>query len=61
MFRDRTPVSMATYSSHRVIMGNTVFPLFFDCLSFDLFIPQVLKRGHACKHRRVRGLARSDH
>ena len=32
-----TLVSMATDSSHRVIMGKTVLPLFLSCFSFDPF------------------------
>ena len=35
--RIRTPVSMATYSSHRVIMGKTVLPLFLNGFSSDHF------------------------
>ena len=35
--RIRTQVSMATDSSHRVIMGKTVLPLFLGCFSSDLF------------------------
>ena len=31
-------VSMATDSSHRVIIGKTVLPLFLGCFSPDLFI-----------------------
>ena len=33
----RTLVSMATESSHRVIMEKTVSPLFLGCFSYDLF------------------------
>ena len=33
----RTLVSMATESSHRVIMEKTVSPLFLGCFSFDPF------------------------
>ena len=33
----RTVVSMATDSSHRVIMGKLVLPLFLGCFSSDLF------------------------
>ena len=33
----RTLVSMATESSHRVIMEKTVSPLFLDCFSSDPF------------------------
>ena len=33
----RTLVSMATESSHRVIMVKTVSPLFLGCLSSDPF------------------------
>ena len=33
----RTQVSMATESSHRVIMEKTVSPLFLGCLSADPF------------------------
>ena len=35
--RIRTLVSMATESSHRVIMEKTVSPLFLGCLSSDPF------------------------
>ena len=35
--RIRTLVSMATESSHRVIMEKTVSPLFLGCLSSDSF------------------------
>ena len=35
--RIRTLVSMATESSHRVIMEKTVSPLFLGCFSFDPF------------------------
>ena len=35
--RIRTLVSMATESSHRVIMEKTVSPLFLGCLSSDTF------------------------
>ena len=35
--RIRTLVSMATESSHRVIMEKTVSPLFLDCFSSDPF------------------------
>ena len=35
--RIRTPVSMATDSSHRVIMGKLVLPLILDCFSADPF------------------------
>ena len=35
--RIRTLVSMATESSHRVIMGKTVSPLFLGCFSSDPF------------------------
>ena len=35
--RIRTLVSMATESSHRVIMVKTVSPLFLGCFSFDPF------------------------
>ena len=34
----RTLVSMATDSSHMVIMEKTVLSLFLDCFSSDLFI-----------------------
>ena len=33
----RTLVSMATESSHRVIMEKRVSPLFLDCFKFDPF------------------------
>ena len=36
--RIRILVSMATYTSHRVIMGKTVLPLFLSCFSSDHFI-----------------------
>ena len=36
--RIRTLVSMATESSHRVIMEKTVSPLFLGCFSSDPFI-----------------------
>ena len=32
-----TLVSMATYSSHRIILEKTVLPLFLSCFSFDPF------------------------
>ena len=35
--RIKTLVSMATDSSHRVIMKKTVLPLFLSCFSSDLF------------------------
>ena len=35
--RIKTLVSMATYSSHRVIMEKTVLPLFLNCFSSDPF------------------------
>ena len=35
--RIRTLVSMATDSSHRVIMEKMVSPIFLDCFSFDPF------------------------
>ena len=35
--RIRTLVSMAIDSSHRVIMGKTVLPLFLGCFSSDFF------------------------
>ena len=35
--RIRTLVSMAIYSSHKVIMGKTVLPLFLGCFSSDPF------------------------
>ena len=34
----RTLVSMATDSSHTVIIGETVLPLFLGCFKSDLFI-----------------------
>ena len=36
--RIQTLVSMATNSSHRVIMEKTVLPLFLSCFSSDPFI-----------------------
>ena len=41
--RIRTLVSMATESSHRVIMEKTVYPLFLSCFSSDPF--------HTCRIR----------
>ena len=35
--RIRTLVSMATESSHRVVMEKTVYPLFLGCFSSDPF------------------------
>ena len=40
--RIRTLVSMATESSHRVIMEKTMSPLFLGCFSCDAF--------HTCRH-----------
>ena len=40
--RIRTPVFMATESSHRVIMEKTVSPLFRDCFLSDPF--------HVCRY-----------
>ena len=40
----RTLVSMATESSHRVIMVKTVSPFFLGCFSFDPF--------HTCRKQR---------
>ena len=44
----RTLVSMATESSHRVIMEKTVSPLFLGCFSYDPF--------HTCRPEWVRSL-----
>ena len=36
--RIRTLASIVTYSSHRVIKGKTVLPLFRDCFAFNPFL-----------------------
>ena len=53
-YRFRTLVFVATESSHRVIMGKTVLPLFLGCFSSDFLHLQVTTT-------RVRNSARSDH
>ena len=43
--RIKTLVSMATDSSHRVIMEKTVLPLFLSCLSSKLAALERLKKS----------------
>ena len=42
--RIKTPVSMATDSSHRVIMEKTVLPLFLSCFLSNPFYSPALKK-----------------
>ena len=60
--RIQTLVSMATNSSHRVIMEKTVLPLFLSCFYPIFFILAGNDDMHESKDvTRVRNSARSNH